>query len=52
MIKKRFVDLPAFNFQWVSVTDVKEMIMKLKTDKVVGGEIPVKLLKDCTFSMP
>ena len=50
MIKKRFVDLPIFNFQAVSVADVKEIIMELKTDKAVSGEIPVKLLKDCNFS--
>ena len=50
MIKKRFIDLPVFNFQAVSVADVKEIIMELKTDKAVSGEIPVKLLKDCGFS--
>ena len=50
MIKKRFPDLLVFNFQAVSVADVKEIIMELKTDKVVSGEIPVKLLKDCDFS--
>ena len=46
MIKKRFIDLPVFNFQAVSVTDVKEIYMELKTDKAVSGEIPVKLLQD------
>ena len=50
MINKRFVDLPIFNFHAVSVGDVMEMIMELKTDKAVSGEIPVKLLKDCDFS--
>ena len=50
MIKKRFVDLPIFNFHAVSVANVKEIIMELKTDKAVSGEIPVKLLKDCDFS--
>ena len=30
MIKKRFLDLPVFNFQAVSVTDVKEIIMDLR----------------------
>ena len=29
MIKKRFVDLPIFNFQAVSVADVKEIIIDL-----------------------
>ena len=29
MIKKRFVDLPIFNFHAVSVADVKEIIMEL-----------------------
>ena len=50
MIKKKFVDLPIFNFQAVSVVDVKEIIMELKTDKAVSGEIPVKLLNNCDFS--
>ena len=50
MIKKRFLDLPVFNFQAASVADVKEIIMKLQTDKAVSGEIPVKLLKGCDFS--
>ena len=50
MIKKGLVDLPTFNFQAVTVADVKEIILKLKTDKAVSGEIPVKLLKDCDFS--
>ena len=50
LIKKRFVDLPIFNFHAVSVANVKEIIMVLKTDKAVRGEIPVKLLKDCEFS--
>ena len=50
MIKKRFLDLPVFNFQAVSVADVKEIIMELKTDKAVSVEIPVKLLKGCDFS--
>ena len=45
MIKKIFLDLPIFNFQVVSVADVKEIIMELKT------EIPVNLLKDCDFSL-
>ena len=50
MIKKRFLDLPVFNFQAVSVADFKEIIMELKTDKALSGEIPVKLLKNCDFS--
>ena len=50
MIKKRFVDLPIFNFHAVSVANVKEIIMELKTDKAVSGEIPVKLLKNCELS--
>ena len=50
MIKKRFLDLPVFNFQAVSVADVKETIMELKTDEAVSGEIPVKLLKGCDFA--
>ena len=29
MIKKRFVDQPIFNFQALSMTDVKEIIMEL-----------------------
>ena len=50
MIKRRFFDLPIFNFRAVSVADVKEIIMELKIDKTVSGEIPVKLLKDCDSS--
>ena len=50
MIKKRFIDLPIFNFQAVSVTDIKEIIREVTTDKAVSGDIPVKLLKDCDFS--
>ena len=50
MIKKRFLDLPVFNFQAVSVADVKQIIMELKIDKAVSGDIPVNLLKDCDFS--
>ena len=50
-IKKRFVDLPIFNFHAVSVADVKEIILELKTVKAVSGESPVKLLKDCDFSI-
>ena len=46
MIKERFADLSIFNFQAVSVADVKEIITELKTDKAVSGDIPVKLLKD------
>ena len=40
-----------FNFQAVPVADVKQIIMDLKTDKTVSGEIPVKLLKDFNFSI-
>ena len=50
MIKRRFFDLLIFNFSAVYVADVKEIIMELKTDKTVSGEIPVKLLKDCDSS--
>ena len=50
MTKKRFVGLPNFNFQAVSVADVKKIIMELKTDKAESGEILVKLLKVCDFS--
>ena len=50
MIKKRFLDLPVFNFQAVPVADVKQIIMELKIDKAVSGDIPVNLLKDCDFS--
>ena len=50
MIEKRFLDLPVFNFQAVSVADVKETIMELKTDEAVSGESPVKLLKGCDFA--
>ena len=50
MIKKRFLDLPVFDFQAVSLADVKEIIMELKTDKAASGKIPVKLLKDCDIS--
>ena len=32
------------------MVDVKEIIMELKTDEAVSGEIPVELLKDCDFS--
>ena len=41
---------PIFDFQAKSVADVMEIIMQFKTDKVVSGEIPAKLLKDCEFS--
>ena len=44
MRKKSFVDLPIFNCQAVSATDVKETVMELKNDKTVSGEIPVKSL--------
>ena len=50
MIKKWSADLTIFNFQPVSVANVKEIIMELKIDKAVSEEIPVKLLKDCDFS--
>ena len=50
MIRKRFVDLPIFSFHGVYVADVNEIVMELKTDKAVNGEISVKLLKDCGFS--
>ena len=33
------------------MADVKQIIMDLKTDKTVSGEIPVKLLKDFNFSI-
>ena len=49
MIMKKFVDLPIFNFQTVFVADIKEIIIELKTEKAVSGEIPVKLLKDCNI---
>ena len=32
MIKQRFIDLPVFYFQAVSVADVKEIIMEFNTD--------------------
>ena len=48
--KKKFVDQPTLNFQAVYVVDVKKTFMELKTDKVVSGEIPVKLLKDSDVS--
>ena len=33
ILKKKFVDLSIFNFHAVSVADVKEIIMELKTDR-------------------
>ena len=50
LIKKIFADLPIFNFQAVSVADVKEIIMELRTGKAVSREISIKLLKDSDFS--
>ena len=50
LIKKIFVDVPIFNFQAVSVADVKEIIMELRTGKRVSREISIKLLKDSDFS--
>ena len=50
LIKKIFVDLPIFNFQAISVADVKEIIMELRTGKAVSREKSIKLLKDSDFS--
>ena len=49
MIKKRFIDLPFFNFQAASVADVKKIIMERKTDKALLTNCINESIENGTF---
>ena len=49
-IKTKYKGINNFSVRRVSVEEVKKIIRDLKTNKVVGGEIPTKILKECEFT--
>ena len=49
-IKTKYRGINNFSFWSVSVEEVKKTIRDLKTNKVVVGEIPTKILKECEFT--
>ena len=48
-IKIKYGDISNFSFRPVSFEEVKKIIRSLKTNKVVGGETPTKILQECKF---
>ena len=45
-IKKKHKNINKFSFRPVTTDEVKKVIKDLKTNKSVGGEIPVQILKE------
>ena len=49
-IKQNFNITSKFSFQPASVNDAKQIIKDLKSNKSVGGDIPINILKECNFT--
>ena len=49
-IKKKYKNINKFSFCPVTADEVKKVIKHLKTNKSVGGEIPLQILKESEFT--
>ena len=49
-IKKKYKNIKNFSFCRVTTNEVKKVIKDLKTNKSVGGEIPIQTLKESEFT--
>ena len=49
-IKKKYKNIKKFSFRLVTTDEVKKAIKDLKTNKSVGGEIPIQILKESKFT--
>ena len=49
-IKKKYENINKFSFLPVTTNEAKKIIKDLKTNKSVGGEIPIQILKESQFT--
>ena len=49
-IKNKYKNIKKFSFRPVTKDEVKKVIKDLKTNKSVGGEIPIQILKESEFT--
>ena len=49
-IKENIHYIEKFSFRFVTLEDVRLIIKDLKNNKAAGGDIPLKLLKECDFT--
>ena len=49
-IKQNIHHIEKFSFRFVTLEDIRLIIKDLKTNKAAGGDIPLKLLKECDFT--
>ena len=49
-IKKKYKNINKFSLRQVTTDEVKKVIKDLKTNKSVGGEIPIQILKESEFT--
>ena len=49
-IKKNYKNIKKFSFRPVTTDEVKKVIKDLKTNKSVGEEIPIQILKEREFT--
>ena len=49
-VKKKYKNMKNFSFHPVTTDEVKKVIKDLTTNKSVGGEIPIQILKGSEFT--
>ena len=49
-IKKNYKNIKKFSFRPVTTDEVKKVIKNLKTNKSVGGDVPMQILKESEFT--
>ena len=49
-IKKRYRNIKKFSFCPVTTDEIKKVIKDVKTNKYVGGEIPIQILKESEYT--
>ena len=49
-IKKTYKNINKFSFRPVTIAEAMKVIKDLKTNKYVGGEIPIQILKESEFT--
>ena len=49
-IKKKYKNINKFSLRQVTTDEAKKVIKDLKTNKSVGGEIPIQILKESEFT--
>ena len=49
-VKKKYKNMKNFSFRPVTTDEVKKVIKDLTTNKSVGGEIPIQILKGSEFT--